>query len=110
MANDDLDLPSPDQDESGPYALVGSARAKPGRAPIRLKRGWSRSLGSHGKSQARSPTTSTATGLTVSSSSSMRPGAASRRCARISNSPTSRPFWRNGRTIWSATSTFAGSE
>jgi quinol monooxygenase YgiN len=32
MANDDLDLPSPDHNESGPYALVGSARAKPGRA------------------------------------------------------------------------------
>lgn len=30
MANGELALPSPDSDEAGPYALVGTARAKAG--------------------------------------------------------------------------------
>lgn len=32
MSNTPLDLPPPDLDEHGPYALVGSARARPGLA------------------------------------------------------------------------------
>jgi quinol monooxygenase YgiN len=32
MNNSDLSLPSPDSDETGPYALVGTARAKSGFA------------------------------------------------------------------------------
>jgi hypothetical protein len=73
MSNPDFALPEPDTDETGPYALVGQARAR----PVLLKN-WNRHLlrssPRHGKRQALFNITCIATGPTRISLSSMKPG------------------------------------
>lgn len=73
MSNTPFGPPLPDADETGPYALAGSARARPGmadRLEARLL-----SLVAPTRQEAGCLSTSIATATIATSSSSTRPGA-----------------------------------